>query len=62
MRLLADEAWPGSYRFFEHHELAGLCRPAPMLAQATENDHEAVIRFLKSQGALATVARAEKDE
>jgi hypothetical protein len=32
------------------------------LAHADENDHAAVVRFLKSKGAMETVARAEKEE
>jgi hypothetical protein len=32
------------------------------LARASENDHPAVVRFLKSKGAFETVARVEKEE
>ncbi len=32
------------------------------LAHAAENDHAAVVRFLKSKGALETIARVEKEQ
>jgi len=32
------------------------------LTHATENDHTAVVRFLKSKGAMETVARVEKEQ
>jgi len=32
------------------------------LGQAAENDHAAVIRFLKSKGAMETAARVEKEQ
>ena len=32
------------------------------LARAAENDHAAVVRFLKSKGALETIARVEKEQ
>jgi hypothetical protein len=31
------------------------------LAHASENDHAAVVRFLKAKGAMETVAQAEKN-
>ena len=31
------------------------------LAHASENDHIAVVRFLKAKGAMETVARVEKE-
>ena len=32
------------------------------LAHAADNDHAAVVRFLKSKGAVETVAKVEKEE
>lgn len=32
------------------------------LAHAAENDHAAVVRFLKSKGALETIAKVEKEQ